>query len=120
MAKNERLIPPVQPDDYAYGPAKAPITEVQYGDYECPASRQVYEAGPQAGGLAAEAAARQGAFWSLHKQLFAPQDQPEDGHLRTHAAANSPLMLFCGPSATRPRWGARPMRRTQKIGRAHV
>ena len=69
------------------------------------------------GGLAAEAAARQGAFCSIHEQLFAHQDQLEDGHLRTHAAANSPLMLFCGPSATRPRWGARPTRRTQTSGR---
>ena len=48
VAKNERLIPSVQPDDHAYGPAEAPITGVQYGDYECPASRQVYEVEQQA------------------------------------------------------------------------
>lgn len=38
-------------------------------------------------GVAAEAAARQGAFWDVHEQLFAHQDQLEDEDLQTYAAA---------------------------------
>jgi protein-disulfide isomerase len=44
------LIPPVGADDHVRGPADAPITLVEYGDYECPHSglahvvlKQVFE-----------------------------------------------------------------------------
>ncbi|MFB6274196.1 MAG: formate/nitrite transporter family protein [Salinibacter sp.] len=117
---SERLTPPVQPDDHTYGPEEAPVTVVQYGDYECPTSRSIYEAVRQVmdvlaaesnqseppvryvfrhlplrqrhphavhAGVAAEAAARQGAFWDMHEQLFAHQDQLKDEDLRTYAAA---------------------------------
>jgi formate/nitrite transporter FocA (FNT family)/protein-disulfide isomerase len=117
----ERLDPPVQADDHTLGPENAPVTVVQYGDYECPTSRRIYESVQQVrevlaaasenstdapfryvfrhlplrqrhphavhAGVAAEAAAEQGAFWDMHEQLFAHQDQLEDEDLRTYAAA---------------------------------
>lgn len=118
--EGDRLTPPVQSRDHVYGPEDAPFTVVQYGDYECPTSRQIYETVRQVmdvlaaeeegaeppfryvfrhlplrqrhphavhAGVAAEAAARQGAFWDMHEQLFAHQDQLEDEDLQTYAAA---------------------------------
>ena len=85
---------------------------IEYGDYECPYSRQAFHAieraGQQLGGnmrfafrhfpltgihphalaaaAAAEAAARQGRFWDLHDLLFHRQKALEDGDLRGYAA----------------------------------
>lgn len=114
------LHPPVQASDHVYGPRDAGVTVVQYGDYECPTSRKIYDdvrrimevmsedddasqlpfryvfrhlplrlRHPHAeqASVAAEAAARQGAFWEMHEQLFAHQDHLEDEDLRTYAAA---------------------------------
>ena len=83
---------------------------LEYGDYECPYSRQAFHAielvEQQLGGnvrfvfrhfpltgihphalaaaRAAEAAARQGRFWNMHELLFHRQN--EDGDLRRYAA----------------------------------
>ncbi len=117
---HQPLDPPVQPEDHTYGPENAPVMIVQYGDYECPTSRQIYQSvkrsimsltargdveeppvryvfrhlplrqrHPHAvhAGVAAEAAAEQGAFWDMHEQLFAHQDHLEDEDLHTYAAA---------------------------------
>ncbi|HEX6471504.1 MAG TPA: Na+/H+ antiporter NhaA [Streptosporangiaceae bacterium] len=100
------LAAPVDPDrDHIRGPAKAPITVVEYGDFECPFCGQaepvirelladygdvryvwrhlpLTDVHPQArlAALAAEAAADQGRFWEMHDLLLVRQDalQPPD------------------------------------------
>src|SRR5579884_108501 len=93
------LIPPVSPRDHARGPADAPLTLVEYGDFECPfcgdAFGIVEDVRRQLGDRlrfvfrhfpvpavhpyasraaeAAEAAAAQGKFWELHDFLYARQ-----------------------------------------------
>ncbi len=85
---------------------------IEYGDYECPYSRQAFHAielaERQLGGnmrfafrhfpltsihphalaaaAAAEAAALQGRFWDMHELLFHRQKALEDGDLRRYAA----------------------------------
>jgi protein-disulfide isomerase len=85
---------------------------VEYGDYECPYSRQAFreiqvveerlgegvrfafrhfpltEIHPHAlaSAAAAEAAARQGRFWEMHELLFHRQKALEDEDLRRYAA----------------------------------
>jgi protein-disulfide isomerase len=94
-----RLAVPVGERDHTYGLATAPVTLVEYGDYQCPycgaaapvvaelldvaaelvlfAYRhfplsQIHEFAFGAA-LAAEAAGAQGAFWPMHELLFANQ-----------------------------------------------
>ena len=85
---------------------------IEYGDYECPYSRQAFHAIEQverqlggnmrfafrhfpltgihphalAAAAAAEAAALQGRFWDVHELLFRRQKALEDGDLRGYAA----------------------------------
>ena len=85
---------------------------IEYGDYECPYSRQAFHSieqverqlngdvrftfrhfpltgiHPHALGAAAaaEAASRQGRFWDMHELLFHRQRALEDGDLRRYAA----------------------------------
>ena len=85
---------------------------IEYGDYECPYSRQAFHSIEQveqqlggnmrfafrhfpltrihphtlAAAAAAEAAARQGRFWDMHELLFHRQKALEDGRLRGYAA----------------------------------
>jgi protein-disulfide isomerase len=85
---------------------------IEYGDYECPYSRQAFHAIDQveqqldgnvrfafrhfpltgihphalAAAAAAEAAALQARFWDMHKLLFHRQKALEDGDLRGYAA----------------------------------
>src|SRR4029077_20587419 len=85
---------------------------IEYGDYECPYSRQAFHAiervEQQLGGdmrfafrhfsltgipphalaaaAAAEAASRQGRFWDMHELLFHRQKALDDGDLRGDAA----------------------------------
>ncbi len=93
------LTVPVGDNDHAAGPADAPVTLVEYGDYECPYCgkafpivhriqermgdqlRFVFRNFPiatshphaRAAAEAAEAAGGQGKFWEMHDQLFRHQ-----------------------------------------------
>jgi Na+/H+ antiporter NhaA len=96
--------------DHIRGPVAAPVTLVEYGDFECPFCgraepvvrellqefgdvRYVWRNLPlndvhphaQLAAEAAEAAADQGAFWELHDLLFAHQDALEPGDLIGYA-----------------------------------
>lgn len=93
------ISPPDQARDHVRGPADAPVTLVEYADFECPycgqaepvlrdllaefgdGLRYVFRHLPlsdvhpraQVAAEAAEAAAAQGAFWEMHDLLFAHQ-----------------------------------------------
>ncbi len=107
-----RLARPVTERDHALGPADAPVTLVEYGDYECPYCarahpivkrvlarvgdrvRFVYrnfplsEIHPHAlhAAEAAEAVAEtDGPFWAMHDTLFAHQQRLDDPSLVGYA-----------------------------------
>ena len=97
--------------DHIRGPESAPVTLLEYGDYECPYCgqaeivvrelldsfgdqlRYVWRHLPlndvhpnaQMAAEAAETAAAQGAFWPMHDRLLAGQDELTAGDLRRHA-----------------------------------
>jgi Na+/H+ antiporter NhaA len=105
------LSEPVDPErDHVRGPADAPVTVVEYGDFECPycgrAEPVVREllsdfgdvqyvwrhlpltdvhARAQAAAEAAEAAAEQGKFWEMHDLLLEHQDALRPSDLRRYA-----------------------------------
>jgi protein-disulfide isomerase len=100
---NADLKPPVGESDHVAGPGDAPVTLVEYGDYECPHCGRAHpvvkrvqrelgsqlrfvfrhfplaEAHPHAqlAAQAAEAAGAQGKFWEMHDMLFEHQDALE-------------------------------------------
>jgi protein-disulfide isomerase len=108
-----RLTVPVSQRDHQQGPATAPVTLVEYGDYECPYCGEAYpivkeiklrlgdrlrfvfrnfpptQSHPHAehAAEAAEAAAAQGKFWEMHDSLFEHQQALDDTHLVHYAAA---------------------------------
>ena len=96
--------------DHVRGPAEAPVTVVEYGDFECPYCgraepavrellrefgdvRYVWRHLPltdvhphaRAAAEAAEAAAEQGAFWEMHDLLLENQDELTASDLISHA-----------------------------------
>lgn len=105
------LAVPVSAADHALGADHAPVTVVEYGDFECPncknavpavkmlladyASRVrvVYRHFPLeephphalAAAEASEAAAQQGKFWEMHELLFANQAHLTSKHLHGYA-----------------------------------
>jgi protein-disulfide isomerase len=105
------LTPPVSASDHIAGPDHAPVTFVEYGDYECPSCGMAYpivkraqqelgnqlrfvfrnfplaESHPHAriAAQAAEAAGAQGRFWEMHDMLFEHQDALELEDLNGYA-----------------------------------
>jgi len=105
------LIVPVGPRDHVLGTAQAPVTLVEYGDFECPFCGRAYpelnrvlqelggkvrfvfrhfplgEEHPHAQHAAevAEAAAAQGKFWEMHGLLYQRQAALADEDLVRYA-----------------------------------
>ena len=97
--------------DHVLGNPDAPVTLLEYGDYECPycaaAAPVLRQVVTESDGrvrllfrnfplpsvhpfaltaaLAAEAAGEQGAFWPMHELIFARQDRLDDAALRAYA-----------------------------------
>lgn len=106
-----RLTPPVGDDDHSAGSHDAPVTLVEFGDYECPYCGQAYpilqsirrtmadklrfvfrnfpltESHPHAqhAAEAAEAAGAQGKFWEMHDVIYEHQRRLDDRHLVGYA-----------------------------------
>ena len=108
------LVLPVSPErDHIRGPEDAPVTLVEYGDYECPycgaahgvvekARRQMRDGlrfvfrhyplvdiHPHAefAAQSAEAAAAQGKFWDMHDALYENQDRLDQAAIAVYAQA---------------------------------
>jgi protein-disulfide isomerase len=101
----------VMPTDHTRGPEHAPVTIVEYGDFECPNCKQakpaveivlsrypeqarfVYRHFPLtdvhphalAAAEVAECAAAQGKFWEMHETLFEHQTHLDRKHLLRYA-----------------------------------
>jgi protein-disulfide isomerase len=106
-------VPVSEGRDHLQGPADAPVTLVQYGDYECPYCGAAYPIIKEVQGRmgarlrfvfrnfpistshphaeqaaeAAEAAATQGKFWEMHDHLYEHQRHLRDDDLRSYAEA---------------------------------
>ena len=105
------LTPPVGAEDHSAGPDGAPITLVEYGDFQCPHCGRAYpivkeiqkrlgkrlrfvfrnfpltQIHPNAAHAAeaAEAAGAQGKYWQMHDRLFERQFALEDQYLVEYA-----------------------------------
>jgi protein-disulfide isomerase len=106
-----KLAVPVTERDHALGPADAPVTLVEYGDYECPYCGKAYpivkkiqermgerlrfvfrnfplntiHAHAGVAAQAAESAGAQGKFWEMHDLLYENQDKLADADLNSYA-----------------------------------
>src|SRR6478735_10182750 len=106
-ANPDPLLYPDEATDHIHGRASAPVTVIEYGDFECPVCRQAHGAlevmlahfGPricfvfrhfpirdahphaELAAEAAEAAGAQGKFWPMHDLLFEQQQHLDEHHL---------------------------------------
>ena len=106
-----RLVEPVGSTDHVRGPEHAPVTLVEYGDFDCPTCKQasgavklllarfeqrirfvfrhfpLEEVHPHAlrAAEAAECAGAQGKFWQMHDLLFEKQNHLEIARLTEYA-----------------------------------
>ncbi len=120
MTQGKHLVVPVSERDHSQGSATAAITLVQYGDYECPYTRQsttivraiqqqlgdtlrfvfrnfpLTEIHPHAlhAALAAEAAAAQGKFWQMHDAV----------ECKAPPRSSSMESCIAVPGSTKPCW----------------
>lgn len=111
ISPQQTLAEPVSQNDHVQGPADAPVTLLEYGDYQCPYCGQADQAvkavqqrlggnlryafrnfpltqvHPYAYGaaLAAEAAGAQGKFWEMHDLLYANQNALDEESLLRYA-----------------------------------
>jgi protein-disulfide isomerase len=78
--------------DHIHGAPRAPVTLVEYGDFECPRRRTLASSHgyPFRAARAAEAAAAVGRSWEMNDLLYAHQEALEDEHLAAHAARLGP------------------------------
>ena len=133
------LAAPVTEEDHCYGPADAPLTLVEYGDYECPGCMQTYPAverllkdkgdrlrfvfrhfpltsvHPHAAvaAQAAEAAGAQGKFWQMHRLLYDRHDGLKLDDL-DHMALTLGLEVYRFQSdLTSRRWAAKVQRQAE-------
>ncbi len=112
-AGSAKLTLPVSERDHIQGPDTAPVTLVEYGDYECPYCGQAYpiikniqerlgdklrfvfrnfpvtQVHPHAqhSAEAAESAGSQNKFWEMHDYLYENQQKLDDKYLRQYASA---------------------------------
>jgi protein-disulfide isomerase len=106
-----RLLLPIYAEDHIQGPEWASFTLIEYGDYKCPACRQVFEIlrnlrttlgeqlrivyrhyplsgihpEAQEAAEAAEAAGEQGRFWEMHCLMFQNQNALKRRNLVSYA-----------------------------------
>ena len=102
------LTPPLSPSDHQAGPEDPVVTVVQYGDFECPYSKDVHVIMAEVRGkhpgllfafrhfplrphpnamhaaIASEEAARQGGFWLLHARMYDNQLRLRPDQLVAH------------------------------------
>jgi protein-disulfide isomerase len=110
--QSAQLVIPVSESDHTLGPGNAPVTLLEYGDFECPYCSRAHpilqgvrrtmgdrlrfvfrhfplsQAHPHAehAAEASEAAGAQGRFWEMHDLLFENQHALEDDDLAMYAA----------------------------------